>query len=222
MNTPLETIHKVIAAAKQDAYANNPAHWIRHATLILTRITPTVYIDCNTTLSGHPTDIPDHGQNAIYLAQYNTPHAAHPALRRATLTNPKPLTPQHEAAALWNRYVNDLHTCQAILPPWAQMPKPKGPTMVCWLLHRIHDTAANWETQPGTRAEDFRPVLHDTAHTLKRIVLTDLAGWTTPRTIGTTACTNSGLTEGCKLSPIHAKGLCLPCYDRQRYANKNN
>lgn len=221
MTTTTEAIHKVIAAAKQNAYANDPATWIRHACIILDRITPTLYTDCHTTLSGHPKDITPTETNANYLAAHDQPLAAHPALRRATLTNPDNPKPQREAIAIWTRYINNLNTCQAILPPWAKMSKPTTPRMVSWLLHRLHHTATNWETQPGTRPDDFRPVLQDTAHTLKHIILTDLAGWTTPRTIGTTACTNAGIADTCKISPVHAKGLCLPCYDRQRYANTN-
>lgn len=215
-------MNDVTAQLRALVEGNHPARQVVTACTILARITPQVFEDCMTTIrTGTPAPVAETGPNLERLARFNQPHAAEPALRTSNYRPPGMPAPAGDGRRLWAGYMGKLNSCQPILRPAWVMPKPATPGQAIALLARLKHHGEHWHEQ-GQRAIDFAPVLEDAAHTLRGLVETDLAGWTTPRTIGTTACTNAGATAKCRISPVHAKGLCRPCYDQTRNGHTND
>lgn len=205
------------ALLRAEVAKRDPARWVVTACMLLHRVAPQVWVDCHSTVGTcTPQAIPETPPNLQAMARFDRPHVAEPGLRRTNFTYPAGPVAPVQGRAVWGRFVAVVDACQPMLPIQWQMPRPKSLRELQYLLNRLAYAAHNWEAQPGGRAEDFRPVLNDVAHALRRLVETDLAGWVMPRTVGETACHNSGLAQHCKTSPVHAKGLCRVCYDRAR------
>lgn len=192
----------------------DPARQVVAACTVLIRVTPEVYEDCHTTLkTGTPSPIEPTSPNLERLGVHDGPHVAEPGLRTTNYQPPMLPTLDRQGEHLWAAYMTKLNICQAILRPAWTMPKPAIDRTAICLLERLKHHGETWHTM-GQRAQDFHPVLEDTAHTLCSLVETDLAGWTTPRRVGVNVCHNAGLHPRCKTSPIYAKGLCRACYMR--------
>ncbi len=200
----------------------SPARWIVTACTLLHRVAPQVWADCHSTVGTcTPQAIPETPPNLQALAKHDRPHVSEPGLRRSNFIYPVcPVAPV-QGRTVWSRFVAVVNSCQPMLPiPW-QMPRPRTLRELQYLLNRLAYCANYWEAQIGSRADDFRPVLTDVAHQLRRLVESDLAGWVIPLRVGETACTNAGLVSACKVSPVHARGLCRACYQRW-YRNERN
>ncbi|WP_370325281.1 hypothetical protein [Euzebya sp.] len=150
---------------------------------------------------------------------------AHPHLRPAMNVHSSAPTGDAQAAGVYRHATRVITAAYDQLIPPALLQRPRGgaeadpgPADLGGMLTMLHRVTARWDDQPGSRADDLRPVLRDHARQLERLA-DRIVGWweppARPTPVGPT-CTQPHGYEGCRTSPVLAHGMCGPCYHHNR------